>query len=51
LQQLIRPTTQNQKSEYEKSGMYKITCKAWHKSYVRQTSRIWSWDFRNTRVI
>ena len=39
LQQLIRPTTQNQKSECEKSGIYKITCKACHKSYVRQTSR------------
>ena len=39
LQQLIRPTTQNLKSNYEKSGIYKITCKTCHKSYVGQTSR------------
>jgi len=39
LQQLIRPTTQNKKLEYEKSVIYKITCKACHKSYVGQTSR------------
>jgi len=26
LQELIRPTTQNLKSGYEKSGIYKITC-------------------------
>jgi hypothetical protein len=38
LQQLIRPTTQNPKSDYEKSGIYKITCKTCHKSYVGQTS-------------
>ena len=38
LQHLIRHTTQNLKSDYEKSGMYKITCKACHKSYVGQTS-------------
>jgi hypothetical protein len=38
LQQLTRPTTQNPKSDYEKSGIYKITCKTCHKSYVGQTS-------------
>jgi hypothetical protein len=26
LQQIIRPTTQILKSDYEKSGIYKITC-------------------------
>ena len=39
LQQLTRPKTQNLKSDYEKSGIYKITCKTCHKSYVGQTSR------------
>jgi len=34
LQQLIRPITLNLKSDYEKSGIYKITCKTCHKSYV-----------------
>ena len=39
LQQLTRPKTQNLKSDYEKSGIYKITCKTCHKSYVGQASR------------
>jgi hypothetical protein len=39
LQQLIKPTMQNQKPQYEKSGIYKITCKTCHKSYVGQTNR------------
>ena len=38
LQQLIRPTTQNLKSDYEKSGIYKITCKTCHKLFMGQTS-------------
>jgi hypothetical protein len=39
LQQLVRPTTQNPKSDYEESGIYKITCKTCHKSYVGHASR------------
>ena len=39
LQQLVRPTTQNPNSDYEKRGIYKITCNTCHKSYVGQTSR------------
>ena len=39
LQQLLIPTTQIQTSPYEKSGIYKITCKTCHKSYVGQTNR------------
>jgi hypothetical protein len=31
LQQLIRPTTQIQTSEHDKSGIYKITCNTCHK--------------------
>ena len=38
LQQLITPTTQNLKSDYEKSETHKITCKTCHVSYVGQTS-------------
>jgi phosphoribulokinase len=33
-------------SEHEKSGIYKITCKTCHKSYVGQTSRNISLRFR-----
>jgi hypothetical protein len=38
LQQLIKPTTSNQTSEYEKSGVYKIICNTCQKSYVGQTN-------------
>jgi hypothetical protein len=52
LQQLIRPTTQNLKSDYEKSGIYKITCKTCHKSYMGQTSHILKMRFQeHTRYI
>jgi len=40
LQQFSIPTTQIQTSPHEKSGIYKITCKTCHKSYVGQTKRI-----------
>jgi hypothetical protein len=43
---LIRPTTQIQTSEHEKSGIYKITCNTCHKSYVGQTSRNLNLRFR-----
>jgi hypothetical protein len=46
IQQLIRPTTQIQTSEHEKSGINKITCNTCHKSYVGQTSRNLSLRFR-----
>jgi hypothetical protein len=39
LQQLTKPTTQNQLSIYENSGIYKIACKTCQKSYVGQTNR------------
>jgi len=39
LQQLIRPTKQNLKSDYEKSDIYKTACKTCYKSCVGQTSR------------
>jgi hypothetical protein len=52
LQQLIRPIAQNPKPDYEKSGIYKITCKTCNKSYVGQTSRILKLRFQeHTRCI
>jgi len=39
LQQLLISTTQIQTLQHEKSGIYKITCKTCHKSYVGQTNR------------
>ena len=44
--QLLTPTTQSQTSEYEKSGIYKITCKTCQKSYVGQTNRNLNLRFR-----
>ena len=46
LQQLLIPTTQIQTSPHEKSGIYKITCKTYHKSYVGQTNRNLNLRFR-----
>ena len=52
LQQLTRPKTQNLKSDYEKSGIYKITCKTCHKSHVGQTGRNLKTGFQeHTRYI
>ena len=39
LKQLLTPATQTQTSQHEKSGIYKITGKTCHKSYVGQTNR------------
>jgi len=44
--QLLIPTTQIQTSPHEKSGIYKITCKPCHKSYVGQTNRNLNLRFR-----
>jgi len=38
-QKILRPNRQNPTSEFEKSGIYKITCKTCSKAYVGQTSR------------
>ena len=38
-QKIIRPHRQNPTSAYEKSGVYKLTCKTCKKAYVGQTSR------------
>jgi hypothetical protein len=38
LQQLIKPTTSNQTTEYEKGGVYKINCNTCHNSYLGQTN-------------
>jgi hypothetical protein len=38
-QRIIRPRRKNPTSEYDKSGIYKITCKTCSKAYVGQTSR------------
>jgi hypothetical protein len=46
LQQLITPTTQTRTSEYEKSGICKITCNTCQKAYVGQTSRNLNQRFR-----
>jgi hypothetical protein len=46
LQQLIRPKTQIQASEHDKSRTYKITCNTFRKSYVGQTSRNLNLRFR-----
>jgi len=51
LQQLTRPKTQNLKSDYEKSGIYKITCKTRQKSYVEQTSNLKTRFQEHTRYI
>jgi hypothetical protein len=39
LKKIITPTNKTQKSQYRKSGIYKITCKTCHKSYVGQTNQ------------
>ena len=39
LHHLIKPIAPTRLQEYEKSGIYKITCKNCHKAYVGQTSR------------
>jgi hypothetical protein len=39
LQQLIKPLTSNQTSEYEKTRIYKIICNTCQKSYVGHTNR------------
>ena len=46
LQQFLIPTTRIQTSSHEKSGIYKITCKTCHKSYVGQTNRNLNLGFR-----
>jgi len=38
-QKIIKPHRQNPTSAYEKSGIYKLTCKTCKKAYVGQTSR------------
>ena len=38
LKQLLTPTNQTHTSQHEKSGIYKIACKTYHKSYVGQTN-------------
>jgi len=38
-QQLMQTISQNQISDYEKSGIYEIRCNTCHKAYVGQTSR------------
>jgi len=38
LYHLIRPIAPTPLHENEKSEIYKITCKTYHKAYVRQTS-------------
>ena len=51
-QQLKQTTLQNHTSDYEKSGIYKITCNTYHKAYVGQTNRDLKSRFReNTRYI
>ena len=44
LKQLLTLTNQAQTSQHEKSGIYKITCKTCHKSYVGQTN--WNLNLR-----
>jgi phosphoribulokinase len=46
IQQLIRPKTQIQTTEHEKSGIYEIICNTCHKSYVGQTSHKLNLRFR-----
>ena len=50
--QLMQTISQNQISDYEKSGIYEIRCNTCHKAYVGQTSRDLKARFReHTRYI
>jgi hypothetical protein len=52
LHHLIKPTAPTPLQEHEKRGIYKITCKTWHKAYVGQTGRNLKSRFReHTRYI
>jgi hypothetical protein len=52
LQQLTKPMPADQILQHEKSGVYKLSCKTCHRSYIGQTSRNLKSRFReHTRYI
>ena len=46
LQQLTNPKTQDTTQEHDKSGIHKLTCKAYNRAYIGQTGRTLTLRYR-----